>query len=44
MLKYTASQPVTPVIFHRDEIADAEPAVPGWQIAVDELFESPGER
>lgn len=36
---YKASDPDNPVIFRRGEIADAEPAVPGWGMAVDELFE-----
>jgi len=27
--------------FHRGEIADAEPAVPGWSMPVDDLFEPP---
>ena len=36
---YKASAPEHPVIFRRGEMADAEPAVPGWQMAVDELFE-----
>jgi Uma2 family endonuclease len=35
---YKASAPETPVIFRRGDIADAEPAVPGWRMAVDELF------
>ena len=35
---YKASAPENPVIFRRGEIADAEPAVPGWRMAVDELF------
>ena len=35
---YKASDPENPVIFHRGEMADAEPAVPGWRMAVDELF------
>jgi Uma2 family endonuclease len=35
---YKASDSDNPVIFRRGEIADAEPAVPGWRIAVDELF------
>jgi Uma2 family endonuclease len=35
---YKASDPDNPVIFRRGEIADAEPAVPGWTMAVDELF------
>jgi hypothetical protein len=36
---YKADAPEHPVIFRRGDIADAEPAVPGWQMAVDELFE-----
>jgi Uma2 family endonuclease len=35
--RYRASDPANPVDFRRD-IADAEPAVPGWCIAVDEIF------
>jgi Uma2 family endonuclease len=35
---YRAEQPTTPRIFRRGEIADAEPAVPGWSMAVDDLF------
>jgi Uma2 family endonuclease len=35
---YKANDPENPVIFRRGEIADAEPAVPGWRMAVDELF------
>lgn len=35
---YKASAPDTPVIFRRGDIADAEPAVPGWRMAVDDLF------
>ena len=36
---YKASDPEHPVIFRRGDIADAEPAVPGWQMPVDDLFE-----
>jgi Uma2 family endonuclease len=36
---YKASDPEHPVIFHRGQMADAEPAVPGWRMAVDDLFE-----
>jgi Uma2 family endonuclease len=36
---YKVSDPDHPVIFRRGETADAEPAVPGWRIAVDDLFE-----
>ena len=35
---YTADDPETPKIFRPGDIADAEPAVPGWRIPVDELF------
>lgn len=36
---YRASDPENPTIYRRGEIAEAEPAVPGWKMAVDELFE-----
>jgi len=36
---YCASDPTNPTIYQRGEIAEAEPAVPGWRMAVDELFE-----
>src|SRR6266851_3130991 len=32
---YQASDPDNPMIFRRGDIADAEPAVPGWRMAVD---------
>jgi Uma2 family endonuclease len=35
---YRASDPDNPVIFRRGDVADAEPAVPGWRIEVEELF------
>ena len=35
---YDANEPDTPRIFCRGEIADAEPAVPGWRMSVDDLF------
>jgi Uma2 family endonuclease len=37
--KYSAESPETPVRFRRGERADAEPAVPGWQMPVDDLFD-----
>ncbi len=37
--KYEASDPENPVVFRRGELADAEPAVPGWTMPVDALFE-----
>ena len=36
--KYSAFSPNEPAVFRRGETADAEPAVPGWSIAVDDLF------
>lgn len=35
---YRASDPDHPSIYRRGEIAEAEPAVPGWRMAVDALF------
>ena len=36
--KYAAADPLTPVVFAAGQQADAEPAVPGWSLAVDGLF------
>lgn len=35
---YRANNPTEPMIYRRGEIADAEPAVPSWRMAVDDLF------
>lgn len=35
---YKVSAPENPVIFRHGDIADAEPAVPGWRMPVDDLF------
>ena len=35
---YRASAPNNPTIYRRGEIAEAEPAVPGWNMPVDDLF------
>jgi len=35
---YNSQEPDTPKIFRRGDVADAEPAVPGWRMPVDELF------
>jgi Uma2 family endonuclease len=35
---YRADDPERAVIYSRGEIAEAEPAVPGWTMAVDDLF------
>lgn len=36
---YRASDPNNPTIYRRGEIAEAEPVVSGWTMAVDELFD-----
>ena len=36
--KYRADAPDRPILFVRGQEADAEPAVPGWRMAVDRLF------
>lgn len=35
---YRASDPDNPTIYRRGEMAEAEPAVPGWRMAVNNLF------
>jgi hypothetical protein len=35
---YRASAPETATIYQRGETAEAEPAVPGWTMAVDDIF------
>jgi Uma2 family endonuclease len=36
---YRADDPENPTVYRRDEVAEAEPAVPGWRFPVDELFD-----
>ena len=36
---YRAESPGQPTVYRRGEMAEAEPAVPGWKFHVDELFE-----
>ena len=36
---YRASSPENPTIYGRGELAEAEPAVPDWKMAVDDLFD-----
>jgi Uma2 family endonuclease len=36
--KYTVDSPHTPTFFRRGDQAEAEPAVPGWTMPVDDLF------
>ena len=38
ILSYRATTPGQPVTFHEGQTADAEPAVPGWRIVVDDVF------
>jgi Uma2 family endonuclease len=35
---YRAASPEQPTVYRRGQIAEAEPAVPGWTMAVDDLF------
>lgn len=35
---YRSTNPEIPVIYRRGELAEAEPAVPGWTMPVDDLF------
>jgi Uma2 family endonuclease len=35
---YRASEPTRPVTYRRGDIAEAEAAVPGWRMPVDEIF------
>jgi Uma2 family endonuclease len=36
---YRADRQDTPTLYRRGEIAEAEPAVPGWSMPVDDRFE-----
>ena len=38
VLVYRAEHPTTPTTYGRGEHAEAEPALPGWSMAVDDLF------
>jgi Uma2 family endonuclease len=35
---YRSVAPDQPTVFSRGQVADAEPAVPGWRLTVDEIF------
>jgi Uma2 family endonuclease len=39
---FRAGAPEGPAIYRRGEVADAEPAVPGWSMPVDDLFPRSG--
>ncbi len=36
---FRASAPDEPRVYRRSEVAEAEPALPGWTFPVDDLFE-----
>ena len=36
---YRSTAPDVPVVYRRGDVAEAEPAVPGWRMSVDDLFE-----
>jgi Uma2 family endonuclease len=36
---YRVTDPANPTVYRRGDTAEAEPALPGWRFAVDELFE-----
>lgn len=40
---YRASDPDNPTIYRRGDMAEAEPAAPGWRMPVDDLFPPPEE-
>lgn len=35
---YRHDAPEQPTVYHLGDTAEAEPAAPGWRVAVDELF------
>ncbi|HEY6805775.1 MAG TPA: hypothetical protein VI306_19505 [Pyrinomonadaceae bacterium] len=35
---YCASDPLHPTVYQSDEMAEAEPALPGWTLALEEIF------
>ena len=36
--RYLASNPTVGTVYRRGEVADAEPALPGWRLSVDDIF------
>jgi Uma2 family endonuclease len=38
---YRSTTPTEPIVYHRGQTAEAEPAVPGWTLAVDEILATP---
>jgi len=41
---YRATDPATPTIYRRGELAEAEPALPGWTMPVEDMFLKDHER
>jgi len=37
--RYRAADPDRPAVYRRGDVAEAEPALPGWSMPVDEIFE-----
>jgi Uma2 family endonuclease len=37
---FRAASPAQPIVFKAGDVADAEPAVPGWTVAVDEILDA----
>jgi Uma2 family endonuclease len=35
---YRAAEPDEPIVFGRGQVADAEPGVPGWRLAINQIF------
>ena len=35
---YRAAEPDRPTVYRRGDAAEAEPALPGWRMPVDDLF------
>ena len=35
---YRSTDPANPTTYRRGQVAEAEPAVPGWRVAVDWIF------
>ena len=35
---YRTDNPLSPIVYRKDEIAEAEPALPGWTVALEDVF------
>lgn len=36
---YRTSDPTNPIVYRRGDVAEADPAVPGWRLPVDDLYQ-----